>query len=107
MNLRDWRKLKGWRQEDLADKIGESRATYQAWEGGRNAFPPAIKLKIQKLGFTGEFPDPSAALTQGDLQALGRDLVKQVNYSHEDLKRDIQALGAAVQELLKRSEGKR
>lgn len=88
----------------MADKIGEPRPTYQAWESGRIQFPPLIQEKIIKLGYDGPFPEGNKEVTQEDLQALGRDLLRVQNHAHEDLKRDIQALGAALQELLKRSE---
>jgi len=31
-NLKEWRKAKGWTQEDVADKIGEARPTFRAEE---------------------------------------------------------------------------
>jgi hypothetical protein len=70
-----------------------------------------LREKFRELGYEGDFPEPGdEAVTQEDLQALGRDLVKVVNHAHLDLAEQIQALrdeniklGAAVQELLRRS----
>lgn len=60
-NLKDWRKSKGWRQEDLADKLGEPRPTYQSWETGRTpSIPPEVQGKLRKLGYKGPWPAQAA-----------------------------------------------
>lgn len=102
MNLKEWRKTKGWRQEDLADKLGEPRPTYQAWESGRVTFPPAIKAKIEKMGFKGEWPDPGAELTRADLESLRDEVRTQSAWLREELRKDNTGAAAVLQEILKR-----
>lgn len=67
-NLKGWRKSKGWRQEDLADKLGEPRPTYQSWETGRTpTIPPEVQAKLRKLGYKGPWPvDESKSAPGGD-----------------------------------------
>lgn len=61
MNLRDWRKSKGWGQADLADKIGSNQKTYSAYETGRLPdIPPDIQARLRKLGYTGHWPREKA-----------------------------------------------
>jgi transcriptional regulator with XRE-family HTH domain len=104
MNLKEWRKVKGWRQEDLADKIGEPRPTYQAWESGRTPFPPDVQAKIKKLGFPGEFPAPLAVITLADLESIREEVRTQSAWVREELRKENAALAAALQEVLKRLE---
>ncbi len=54
MNLREWRRSKGWSQEELASKVGANPKTYSAYETGRNEISPAVLAKLRKLGFQGE-----------------------------------------------------
>jgi transcriptional regulator with XRE-family HTH domain len=57
MNLKDWRKSKGWGQADLADKIGSNQKTYSAYETGRlKDIPPEIQARLRKLGYAGPWP---------------------------------------------------
>lgn len=99
--LRKFRKDKGLTQEQFAELIGEPRGTYQAYESGRSAIPAPVQAKIKAEGFTEEFPEAGAAeITPDDLQALGRDLARKIDYAHEDLKRENQALGAALAAVL-------
>jgi transcriptional regulator with XRE-family HTH domain len=60
MNLREWRKTKGWLQGDLADKLGEARPTYQKMESGVGPISPAVEAKLRKLGFDGKLPRQEA-----------------------------------------------
>lgn len=102
MNLKEWRKLKGWRQEDLADKLGEPRPTYQGWESGRITFPPAIAAKIKKLGFDGEFPEPAKEITREDLESIREEIRTQAAWVREELRKENVALAAMLQEVLER-----
>lgn len=104
MNLKEWRKLKGWRQEDLADKLGEPRPTYQGWESGRIPFPPQIKAKINKMGFEGEFPEPGKAISLADLESIREEVRTQSAWVREELRKENTALAAMLQEVLKRIE---
>ncbi len=104
-NLETWIDVKWGSQIALGEKIGVAGNTVSQWLSGKSRIKPLIQDKLRKLGYDGPFPEGNKELTQDDLQALGRDLVRVTNHSHEDLKRDIQALGAAVQEILKRLEG--
>jgi transcriptional regulator with XRE-family HTH domain len=62
MNLRDWRKSKGWDQAELAEKIGSNQKTYSAYETARlKDIPPEIQAKIRKLGYTGPWPRQESA----------------------------------------------
>lgn len=98
--LRQWRKGKGLTQEQFAEVIGEPRGTYQAYESGRSTIPADVQKKIKDEGFTGPFPEPAAGATVDDLQALGQDLARKIDYAHEDLKRENQLLGAALAAVL-------
>lgn len=61
MNLREWRKSKGWGQEELAGKIGSNQKTYSAYETGRlKDIPPDIQAKIRRLGYQGPWPAQEA-----------------------------------------------
>jgi transcriptional regulator with XRE-family HTH domain len=100
MNLREWRKMNGWRQEDVADKIGEPRPTYQAWESGRVSFPPAAQLKIRKLGFTGTFPDLGKPITASDLESIRDEVRNQAMWLRVELQKENTALAAMMQEIL-------
>lgn len=60
MELRDWREAQGWTQNDLADKIGEPRPTYQKMESGVGPIRPTVEKKIRKLGFKGRLPRQEA-----------------------------------------------
>lgn len=104
-SLEDWIEKKWGTQGALAAKLNMAQNTVSAWLVGKSRIKPQIQAKIKALGYDGPFPEGNKHLTQDDLQALGRDLVRVTNHAHEDLKRDIQALGAAVQEILKRLEG--
>lgn len=102
MNLKEWRRLKKWRQEDLADKLGEPRPTYQGWESGRVTFPPEIKAKIVKMGFTGEFPEPDQEITLADLESIREEIRTQAAWVREEVRKENTALAAMLQEVLKR-----
>ncbi len=62
--------------------------------------PPEVQKKITKKGFKGKFPEPRKSITPDDLQALGRDIDRKISFAHEDLKRDMQALGATAATIL-------
>ena len=101
-NLEEWIDKKWGTQGALAEKLGMAQNTISSWLSGRSRIKPPIQKKLMDLGYNGPFPEGNKDVTPEDLQGLGRDLAKLVNYAHEDLKRDILVLGAAVQELLKR-----
>lgn len=101
-NLREWRKSKGWRQEDLADKLGEPRGTYQAWESMRASFPPEVQAKIRKLGFAGPFPEPAKEITLADLESIREEIRTQAAWVREEIRKENTALAAMLQEVLKR-----
>jgi transcriptional regulator with XRE-family HTH domain len=100
-NLKEWRRLKGLRQEDLADQLEEPRGTYQAWESGRAAFPPEVQAKIRKLGYKGPFPEPGRGLTLADLESIREEIRTQVAWAREELRKENAALAADLQEALK------
>lgn len=102
MNLKEWRKVKGWRQEDVADKLGEPRPTYQAWESGRVPFPPLIRTKIEKMGFDGEFPEAGEPITRADLESIREEIRTQAAWVREEVRKENTALAAMLQEVLKR-----
>lgn len=104
-SLEDWIDKKWGSQLALGEKLGVAGNTVSQWLSGKSRMKPPIQAKIKALGYDGPFPEGSKEVTQEDLQALGRDLIRVVNHAHLDLKADIQALGAAVQELLKRTAG--
>lgn len=104
MNLRDWRKEKGWTQGDLADKIGEPRPTFQKWEAGVSPTPPAAQAKIRKLGFSGDFPEPGRPITLEDLESIREEIRTQAAWVREELRKENVALAAALQEALRRLE---
>jgi transcriptional regulator with XRE-family HTH domain len=99
-NLKEWRKLNGWRQEDLADKLEEPRGTYQAWESARAAFPPEIQMKIRKLGYTGPFPEPAQEITLSDLESIREEIRSQAVWLREESRKETARLAAAMQEVL-------
>jgi transcriptional regulator with XRE-family HTH domain len=98
--LRQWRKGKGLTQEQFAEIISEPRGTYQAYESGRSSIPADVQEKIKKEGFVGVFPEVGTEVSKEDLQTLGQDLARKIDYAHEDLKRENQVLGAAVAAIL-------
>ena len=107
MNLKEWRKSRAWRQEDLAEKLDEIRATYQSWESGRSAIPPAIQVKLRKLGYAGSWPREETretASSQGDFvsredfwKAVGR--IERLESAFEKLAEAIRALDIRTEEL--------
>lgn len=103
-NFENWMKEKWGNQSALAQELGVNQNTVSSWKTGRSRVHPDFQAKLRELGYDGPFPDGRQEITQDDLQALGRDLVRVMNHGHEDLKRDIQILGAALQELLKRTQ---
>jgi transcriptional regulator with XRE-family HTH domain len=100
-NLKEWRRLKKLRQEDLADLLEEPRGTYQAWESGRAAFPPEVIAKIKKMGFKGVFPEPGRGITLSDLESIREEIRTQVAWVREELRKENAALAADLQEALK------
>ena len=48
-NIRQYRILKGWTQEQLARNIGVSLNTVQRWELGKNMPSPLAMEKLQKV----------------------------------------------------------
>jgi transcriptional regulator with XRE-family HTH domain len=110
--IRKWRKSRFKTQGDAAVALGVPRPTYQTYESGRSEVPQELQPKFRELGFEEEFPEAGdEGVTQEDLQALGRDLSRIVGNAEESLSEQIQvlrdenmALGAALQELLKRTE---
>jgi len=103
-NFESWMKEKWGNQSSLAQELGVNQNTVSSWKTGRSRIHPDFQAKLRALGYDGPFPEGHQELTQDDLQALGRDLVRLMNHAHEDLKRDIQAVGAMLQELLRRTE---
>ncbi len=101
MNLKEWRKLKKWRQEDLADQLGEPRPTYQGWESGRIPFPPEIIQKVRDLGFDGDFPEPGKDVTLADLESIREEIRTQSAWVREELRKENKALAADLQAILK------
>jgi transcriptional regulator with XRE-family HTH domain len=109
MNLKDWRKQKGWRQEDLADKLGEPRPTFQSWETGRSAIPPAIQAKLRKMGYDGPWPQEEAKTAEGvtreefaDLKAALKAHVEYWRDGEERVLQKLMELGQRISQLEKR-----
>lgn len=65
MNLKEWRKSKGWSQADLAEKLGGNQKTYGAYETGRNDIPHDVRAKLKKMGYTGPWPREEAPASAG------------------------------------------
>lgn len=105
MNLKEWRKEKGLRQEDLADKLGSVQSTYQGWENGVRPFPPDIQAKIRKLGFTGPFPELGREVTLSDLNAAKEELRGEIRiqaaWVREEIRKENTTLAADLQAALK------
>lgn len=47
--LQAWRDKRGLTQQQLADLLGVSRYTVQAWELGRNPLSPFLHLALKEL----------------------------------------------------------
>lgn len=105
--LRKWRKERDLTQAEFAEVIREPRGTYQAYESGRSSIPPDVQGKIRNEGFSGAFPEVGETeVSPDDLQALGRDLDRKIDYAHEDLKKDIRAVAATLAALLAKLEAR-
>lgn len=61
MNLKEWRRSKGWNQGEIAAKLRIAQNTYSAWETGRSDIPADGERDLRKLGFTGPLPRQEAA----------------------------------------------
>jgi transcriptional regulator with XRE-family HTH domain len=100
-----WIEEKWGTQTALAEKIGVAKNTVSLWASGRSRIKGEMAKKIRSLGYDGPFPDGGEAVTQADLEALRQDLRALIGWSREEVGKDVTALGAAVQEILKRIEG--
>lgn len=89
-------------QGGLAAKLKPkvSKNAVSMWNTGKNRISPEYQKQIRVLGYDGPFPESVGEITRADLNALGDDLKKIVEGSSADLKKDIQALGAAIQKVL-------
>lgn len=65
MNLKEWRRSKGWNQGEIAAKLRIAQNTYSAWETGRSEIPADGERDLRKLGFAGLLPRQEAAPAGG------------------------------------------
>jgi transcriptional regulator with XRE-family HTH domain len=102
--LREWRKEKGWTQNDLASPLGVSVALVSLWETGE---PIAEKHAeaLQRLGYAGplaQLERPESVLNQSDLaREIGAlrgylDAQFQAMYQRLDADKKEQAQGFEV-----------
>lgn len=103
-SLEDWIDKKWGTQGALAEKLGMAQNTISSWVSGRSRIKPPIQGKLKSLGYDGPFPEGNKEITQDDLQALGRDLVRMLNQAEGRLSLENQALGAVLQQILLRVE---
>lgn len=103
-NLKEFRKSKGFSQEDLGRKLGlaEKWRNYPNWETGRAPFPPDIQAKLLKLGYDGPFPEPGGEISLADLESLRDEIRTQAAWVREELRKENTALAAILQEVLRR-----
>lgn len=86
----------------LADHLQVSKQLVSQWLNKKARVSEKYRKILQGLEppYDGPFTELSSDITQEDFQALGRDLGRMIDYAHEDLKRDIQAQGAAMAAIL-------
>jgi len=93
-------------QGALAAELEVAQNTVSQWMLGKSRPKPPMQKKLRSLGYDGPFTTQEGEeVTSEDLQGLGRDLARKIDYAHEDLKRDIQALAAIVQAIAKKFSG--
>ena len=109
MDLKAWRKSKGWTQGAVADKIGAIQGTYGAYETGRISIPAPIQAKLRKIGYDGPMPRqeaqdaPAAGVSREDVATELGKLEGRI----ERLETAYEKLGELVRDLVRESEESR
>lgn len=111
MNLRDWRKSKNLTQGELGEKLGIGQNTYSAYETGRLAFPHALRVKLEKMGYKGPWPHEESAAPEKDrvtreefleLRGQVKSFVQYWRDGEEKVLKELQELGQRIAQLEKR-----
>ncbi len=105
-SLSEFRKSKGFSQEEMGKKLGLSQATYQSYESGRTSIPEEIKAKIKRLGYDGPWPvrEAKEAAAPGITPESFHREIGKLEGRLERLERAFEALGEIVRELALRDK---
>lgn len=106
MNLREWRRSKGWNQSDAAAKLRIAQNTYSAWETGRSEIPADGERDLRKMGYTGPLPRQEAPAASPADYVTREDFWKLVGRL-ETLERAFEKQGEIVRDLVRESEESR
>ena len=107
MDLKAWRKSKGWTQGALAEKIGAIQGTYGAYETGRISIPAPIQGKLRKLGYAGPWPAQEEAPQPAGVIITGETFHREIGRLEgrvETLERAVERMGEIVRDLVRESE---
>lgn len=104
-SFENWIDEKWGTQTALAEKLGVAKNTVSLWSSGKSRIKGDTAKKLRSLGYDGPWPEAGSEITREDLEALRQDLRAMIGWAREELGKDIVALGAATQELLKRTSG--
>jgi transcriptional regulator with XRE-family HTH domain len=91
-------------QTALAEKLGVAKNTVSLWAAGKSRLKGEMAKKIRALGYDGPFPETGGEIKREDLEALRLDLRAHQGWIREEVGKDSAALGAVLQEVLKRLE---